>query len=327
MSHRSISIVLPIYNHAHFLPRALKAIAAQEAAPGEIIIVDDASTDASADVAESLRYLLEPASSVTILRNQENLGVNRSLNRGLSEAKGAYVACTAADDWLEPAYVSSMARVISRFPGTKIATGGYVEFFEADGRRIEHGPKSESGPWYAGCEDARFDADGLRGLLSRGPVALPVSASLIETETLRQMGGFDPALKWHADWFVANAIALRHGFAVAPQTLSVFRVASGTYSGDNVNHGARQRAVCHAILDKLCTSEFNDIRSTLLRAPAPFAPIARHIAPAAATRPQDQDLFLALLRWWVREVARGRRPGHLHRVVQSLGFDVVPRRA
>jgi glycosyltransferase involved in cell wall biosynthesis len=85
MTHSPISIVLPVYNHARYLPRAIDALAGQEQAPGEIIIIDDASTDGSADVAENMRRRLEPATNLRIMRNPSNMGVNLSINRGLSE--------------------------------------------------------------------------------------------------------------------------------------------------------------------------------------------------------------------------------------------------
>jgi glycosyltransferase involved in cell wall biosynthesis len=326
MAHSAISILLPVYNHAQYLQRALDALAAQEHAPGEIIVIDDASTDASADIAERMRARLEPATTLRILRNPYNMGVNGSLNRGLSEVRGSYLACTAADDWFKPRFVSAMADAIARFPDARLVTSSYVEFFELDGRTIEHGLESESGPWYSDGRACFFDVDGLLALLARGYVALPVSASLIHTQTLREIGGFDPALKWHADWFASTAIALRHGFAVVPEPLAVFRVASGTYSGDNVRNRQRQREVCNALGDKLRMPAFSDVRHRLALAPAPFAPFVRHLIPALARRPRDWQLLSSVVVWWLREASRGRRPGRLRALVQSFGVDSSPRR-
>jgi glycosyltransferase involved in cell wall biosynthesis len=326
MTHSAISILLPVYNHASYLPRALDALAAQEQAPGEIIVIDDASTDASADVAETMRDRLEPATALRILRNPGNMGVNFSINRGLSEVRSRYVVCTAADDWLRPRFVSAMTDAIARFPDAKLVTSRYVEFYEADGSTHEHGPNSERGLWYTDGRPRFFDADDLLALLSRGYVILPVSASLIHAQTLRDLGGFDVALKWHADWFAATAISLRHGFAVVPEPLAVFRVASGTYSTDNMNHPQREGEVCHAICDKLRMAEFTDIRRRLLRAPTPFSSFVRYLIPVLARRPRDWDLLAVLVSWWLREASQGRRPGRLRALVESLGIDIAPRR-
>ena len=324
VTHSAISILLPVYNHARYLPRAIDALAEQERAPGEIIIIDDASTDGSADVAENMRRRLDSATNLRILRNSNNVGVNLSINRGLSEVRGTYVVCTAADDWLRPRFVSAMADAIARFPDAKFVTSRYVEFLEADESTHELGPNSERGLWYTDSRSRLFGVDDLLGLLSRGYVMLPVSASLIHTRTLRELGGFDPALKWHADWFVATAISLRHGFAVVPEPLAVFRVASGTYSTGNMHHPQRQREVCNAVSDKLGTAAFEDIRRKLCCAPALFSPLVRHLVPVLARRPQDWDLLLGLTAWWLREASKGRRPGRLRGLVESLGIDTAP---
>ena len=82
-----VSVILPVYNHSRFLNRALAALLVQAVAPFEILVIDDASADDSAEVAERWRPLFEPAIRLRILRNAVNLGVNRSLNRGLEEAR------------------------------------------------------------------------------------------------------------------------------------------------------------------------------------------------------------------------------------------------
>jgi hypothetical protein len=322
---RGISVVIPAHNHAHFLSRALVALAAQEEAPGEIIVVDDASTDGSAEAAESMRCRFEPSTALRILRNRTNLGVNASINLALGEVAGTYVACTAADDWLLPRFIAAMAHTVARFPQAKFITSRYVEFFEAEGRISELGKNSERGLWYTDTQPRFFDADSLIDLLSHGYVMLPVSASLIHAQTLRDVGGFDPGLKWHADWFAAIAIALREGFAVIPEPLAVFRVASGTYSTANMRDPMRQREVCNAIADKLGGAEFNDIRGKLIRAPAAFSTFVRHLVPVLARRPQDFDLLCGLTAWWLREAAKGRRPGRLRMLIEWLGIDTAPR--
>jgi hypothetical protein len=319
-----VSVILPVYNHARFLNRALAALLVQAVAPFEILVIDDASADDSAEVAERWRPLFEPAIRLRILRNAVNLGVNRSLNRGLEEARGAYVVCTAADDWLRPRFLADMTAAAARFPGARLLTSTLVEHFEATGRTFEHGRDSEQGPWYSETE-AFFDPAEMDALLRRGHVAMPVSASMIHAATIRDLGGFDPPLKWHADWFVSMAIALRFGFAIVPEPLAVFRIAAGTYSGDNVRSGTRQDPVCAAICQKLAGPEFADVRRQLLRTPSPLAPFVRYMIAALVRRPRDWDLLAGVARWWLGEMLKGRRPGRLRKLVESFGVSTAPR--
>ena len=321
----SISVVMPVFNHAQFLERSLGAVAQQTRPPLEVIVVDDCSTDGGADAAETFRARIEPASRLTVVRNAKNLGVNGATNSVLDRVRGDWICCTGADDWLQPNFIEAMGAAAALFPKAGIVTSQYVEFFEAEERTRVHDRRSEHGTWYAD-EPAYFAPEDLTRIMRRGHVAIQINASLMRTEALRTAGGYDPKLKWHADWFVAYALAFRHGLAVIPEPVATFRIAEGTFSGDNVGRADSQREVCNAILDKLESLQGRDVRQALLEAPAPFAPFVRHMLPALAARPQDRDLFRATLKWWASEVARGRRPGFLRRIAERLGVDTTPKR-
>src|SRR6185312_7639068 len=90
-----VSVVLPLYNKAPFITRALDSIAAQTYRNFEAIIVDDGSTDGSGDIAASY-----PDPRFRVIR-QTNAGPGAARNRGVDEAKGEVLAFLDADDeWL-----------------------------------------------------------------------------------------------------------------------------------------------------------------------------------------------------------------------------------
>ena len=97
----TLSVVVPNYNHAKLIGRALQALMAQERAADEIILVDDGSTDDSVHVIEEFAA---NAPAVTLLRNAHNLGVIPTLERGLRAARGTYVYFGAADDFVLPGF-------------------------------------------------------------------------------------------------------------------------------------------------------------------------------------------------------------------------------
>src|SRR5207245_472394 len=94
-----ISAIIPNFNHAKFLPRSVGSFLNQPLLPAEIIVVDDASTDNSLEV---LNSLAQQHPIIRVLRNEKNMGVNASMNRAMAEAPGDYVLFTAADDELRP---------------------------------------------------------------------------------------------------------------------------------------------------------------------------------------------------------------------------------
>ena len=323
-------MILPVYNHATMLVRALTALVEQTVPPHEVIIIDDASTDTSLAVATDFRARMEAVCQYRVLRNEMNLGVNRTLNRGLDLAVGTHVICTAADDWLLPRCIEEFQTAARTFPDARLITSRYVEYFEKADTYIEHDINSELGLWYARAPLSFFSVDEFSDLLTRGYVALPVSASLLEVTALREVGAFDPALKWHADWFAAYAIALRWGFGLTSESLAVFRVANGTYSGDNVRRrfvrrADQQRTVCEALRLKLRQRNFEDIRQHLARTPAAFAPFVRYVIATYARHPSEWPLLARIVFWWLNEARRGRRPGPLRHIAKSLGVRTAPR--
>ena len=92
----AISVVVPCYNGARYLREALDSIWGQTLPPADVIVVDDGSTDQSADVAQSHRP------RVTYLY-QDNSGSASARNRGASVAQGEFLAFLDADDRWEPA--------------------------------------------------------------------------------------------------------------------------------------------------------------------------------------------------------------------------------
>ena len=92
----TVSVILPTYNRAQFLPAAFASIANQTFTDWELVIVDDGSTDNTPDVVRAF----ETSKPVRCVR-QDNRGAYAARNRGLDEASGTYVAFFDSDDlWL-----------------------------------------------------------------------------------------------------------------------------------------------------------------------------------------------------------------------------------
>jgi glycosyltransferase involved in cell wall biosynthesis len=93
----AVTVLMAVYNEARFAPAAVESILGQTFTDFEFLIIDDGSTDSSADY---LRNLRDPR--VRLLRNAGNLGLTRSLNKGLDAARGTYLARMDADDIAQP---------------------------------------------------------------------------------------------------------------------------------------------------------------------------------------------------------------------------------
>lgn len=101
-----VSVIVPVYNAAQSLPKAIDSVLEQTLSDLELIIVNDGSSDDSLDVCE--RYAKNDDRIIII--NQENGGVSRARNTGLDAARGEYVSFLDADDKLIPDFLQEAVR-------------------------------------------------------------------------------------------------------------------------------------------------------------------------------------------------------------------------
>ncbi len=130
MKNPRISIILPTYNGARFLPRAIASVQAQDFADWELLVVDDGSTDTTLTVAEA-HAAADPR--IRVLPNGTNQGIQKSLNKGLREARGEYVARIDDDDtWVSPSKLSRQVAFLGVHP-TCVLIGTGIVVSDEDG--------------------------------------------------------------------------------------------------------------------------------------------------------------------------------------------------
>src|SRR5205085_161186 len=108
-----LSVMVPNYNHGAYLPTALDAILQQSFPPSEIIVIDDGSTDNSWEVIK--RYQASHP-KLRAYRNERNLGIVPTLNRGIGLVQGNYFFPTAADDQVMPGLFEKSLRLLVQYP-------------------------------------------------------------------------------------------------------------------------------------------------------------------------------------------------------------------
>jgi hypothetical protein len=174
-----VSVVIPLYNKAPYVRRTLASIAAQTRADFEVIVVDDGSTDGGAEIVESF------ADARFRLIRQQNAGPGAARNRGLSEARGEFVAFLDADDEWRPGYLEEGLRMFDEGDGdVAAATCCYVE--EPGGRSAEE-MQYERGI-REGISRLAPDTDP-RVAVHMLAYMMPCS-TMARTEVVRKWGGF-----------------------------------------------------------------------------------------------------------------------------------------
>ena len=133
-----ISVVLSVYNGEKYLQDALDSLLEQTIDGFEIVLIDDASTDGTADIvtnfSRSLREL-DKNYSFKNLRNKSNLGLTKSLNIGLLIATGEYVARLDADDINYPTRLALQANYLDSHPDITLVACRSI-FFDGDGKYL-----------------------------------------------------------------------------------------------------------------------------------------------------------------------------------------------
>lgn len=123
-SNKLISVIIPVYNGANYLSASINSVLAQTYQNIELIVVDDGSSDESANIAKAYNNIL--------LLTQENSGIGAARNRGVEHAQGEYVAFLDHDDlWLPDKLMLQMQAFIDQ-PALDIVFGHVEQFISPE---------------------------------------------------------------------------------------------------------------------------------------------------------------------------------------------------
>jgi len=167
----AVAVVIPTYERAGLVERALASVAAQTRPPAEVIVVDDGSTDGTAE------RVARAFPEVTLL-TQENLGVSAARNRGIRESKSEWLAFLDSDDeWAPP----KLERQVADLAASRHRIGHCEEIWIRDGQRVNAGERhAKRGGWiYRHCLPL---------------CAISPSAAVIHRSVLDRVGMFDESL-------------------------------------------------------------------------------------------------------------------------------------
>lgn len=116
------SVIIPLYNKAPYIAKAIQSVLSQTIADYELIVVDDGSSDNSAEIASKA---IEGRDNCQLIR-QENAGVSMARNNGVAASHGDYLCFLDADDWWDPHFLEEMAELIAEFPNAGIYGTNYT---------------------------------------------------------------------------------------------------------------------------------------------------------------------------------------------------------
>ncbi len=203
----SISVVIPAFNRAGIIGEALSSVHAQTRSPLETIVVDDASTDGTADVAER--------EGARVIRLERNRGAAGARNEGIRAAVGEAIALLDSDDYWEPHHLATVVSLLEQNPDAS-AAGSAVRMVGA-----------RTGVW--------------KGRIPEGPPAIvvreafqdwltPTSTTVVRRDALLAIGGYDESERCSEDFDLWLRLARRFRFLASREITGNWRLHDGQVS-------------------------------------------------------------------------------------------------
>lgn len=207
-----VSVFIPVYNAEPFVAQAIESVLAQTYQHYELIIVNDASTDGTAETIA--RYQNHP--KVRVHHNLANLGMALNWNVGLRLAQGDFVAKLDADDFYEPHFLEEIVPVFQRHPAVGLVFSG-VNLIHGDGRVTQERRYLTS--W------ARSGRKFLQQLLQACVIRSPTVC--VRRVCYEHLGEFLPEMKLHTDWEMWVRIAACYDVGYVAKYLASYRLPYG----------------------------------------------------------------------------------------------------
>ena len=204
----TVSIGLPVYNGARFLRRSLDALLGQSFGDFELVIADNASTDATPQI---ISEYAARDSRVRYMRSPVNAGVEANFRRVLTESSGRYFMWAGCDDWWAPTFVERVVGALERDRRAVVA------MCDVD-REDEGGVRLDTVRFSGAMDPSRRTPGRLAMLLAGGRPFHLFVYGLFRADVLRRaFTGFAPVIA--ADRLFMCRIALTGGFAAVGEVL------------------------------------------------------------------------------------------------------------
>ena len=207
-----VSVVIPLYNHEKYIEAAIQSVLLQTVKPAEIIVIDDGSTDGSAEV---VRHLCKDHPEI-IFWSWANQGAHHTLNAGILRATGDFVAFLNSDDCFAPDRLAACLALVQSEPLIDVVATR-ASFLDDEGKAVAN-------PWY---EDAlafyRQEAD-VAFALFRANFLVTTSNLFVRRSVFESVGTFAPLRYTHDLEFILRLVLGKRKIAFLDQALVSYRL-------------------------------------------------------------------------------------------------------
>lgn len=206
-----VSVVMPCFDAERYLEEAVRSVMGQTLPGVELIVVDDGSSDRSPQIVAALQR--EFGDRIVAVA-QANAGPYAARNRGLAQARGAFVAFLDADDWWAPDCLRKLHTALAADPDAALAYCGWQNVGLPGGRGDPYVPP-----------DYELEDKAARFLRAAAP--WPIHAALVRRTVMQEVGGFDLDLPTCMDYDLWLRIGVGRRIRLVPEVLAFYRHHQG----------------------------------------------------------------------------------------------------
>ena len=206
-----VSVVLPVFNCRKYIEDAIRSIREQSFRDFEIVIVDDGSGDGT----EKIVREYEKSPEISVLVHPENMGICRSLNDGIEEAAGSYIAVQHADDISLPDRLKKQVDYLEAHPGIDLVAG-WIQYVDRKGR------KRKDDWWLKGIKQVPDDPVEIRKRLLETNI-IPHPTVMFRKSITKTAGLYDPDMFPTEDYDYWLRISEKHDIGMIREVLCLYR--------------------------------------------------------------------------------------------------------
>ncbi|HSV27878.1 MAG TPA: glycosyltransferase [Sedimentisphaerales bacterium] len=209
----TVSVVIPAYNIGEYVGRAIESVLSQTHKADEIIVVDDGSTDGTADVIKKyvprVKYV-----------HQENRGLAGARNTGIRESTCRWVAFLDGDDEWLPDFLDKQLSLLARNPDLVWSSSNYYSALHAEGRQAPIIQPNRA----ADAMDGREHFEDFFTGYALGIVGLP-DTMVIRRDVIIEAGMYDERLRFAEDWDMWMRLAFRWpGIGYVKEPIAIYNL-------------------------------------------------------------------------------------------------------
>lgn len=232
----AVSVIVPSYNRAHLLGRALRSVARQTYKDFEVIVVDDGSTDDTEGVVKEF-----PSLNIRYIRHERNKGEAAARNTGVMAARGEFIAFLDSDDeWLPEKLEKQMAVFAGQSPKVGIVYSDMCEIERNGRRRLWRSPTfmPEDGCFYMKALNYKVYGIG-------------IGSAIVRRECFDKAGLFDERLSYYVDFDFFIRLSRDYYFYHLKEPLINYHVTEDSFRWVTAAHIGSREVILAKYLDDI----------------------------------------------------------------------------